>query len=332
MNLKKVPESDKLLDIALRRARKEAGSVGKQKNAAKHNKAMEIRRVEVAANYVVKILEGVVAEFPNLDEINPFYRELIVSMSNVDNTKKAIAQMQAVAKIVKRLKSGHLVKIKSLGRSSASKAKDFSKQFVGRLSSVVKSLNSSIKAYNKTAERLRAMPHIKTNLATIIIAGHPNVGKSTLLGKITESKPKVAAYPFTTKKLELGYFTQGYLKFQVIDTPGLLDRPPSQRNAIEARGTAALKYLASVIVFILDPTENCGFPIEKQVHLFKTISKEFGKEKVVVYLSKVDIASAAQVAAAGKELGRNFEAIGGEMQEIREELAKLAKSAKFPLN
>ena len=44
------------------------------------------------------------------------------------------------------------------------------------------------------------------------------------------------------------------IRFQVIDTPGLLDRNPEERNTIELQAITALAYLNSAIIFILDPT------------------------------------------------------------------------------
>lgn len=331
MNLGKVPESDKFLDIALRRGRKEASSIGKEANRLKQEKSREIKRIEVAANYIVKYLEKTIDTFPNIKEMPPFYRELVPEIIDADAAKKALGHMQAVSKIVRALRSKYIIKVKMLGRGKEGQSKAISREFIGRLSSVVKSLNKSIEAYNKAVEKMREMPTIKTDMPTIIIAGHPNVGKSTLLGKITESKPKVASYPFTTTKLELGYFTHRYLKFQMIDTPGLLDRPSAQRNVIEKKGTAALKHLATVIIFILDPTESCGFLIGQQADLLNGIAKEFGEEKVVVYLSKTDLANAGQIEIAKNAAGK-FKLVEGSMEEARNLLAGLANKAKVPLN
>ncbi|MBU4256304.1 MAG: 50S ribosome-binding GTPase, partial [Candidatus Thermoplasmatota archaeon] len=66
-----------------------------------------------------------------------------------------------------------------------------------------------------------------------------------------------------------------YRKYQVIDTPGLLDREFSKRNQIEKQAVLALRHLANVIVFIIDPTEHCGYPLDVQLKLLDDIKKTF---------------------------------------------------------
>lgn len=107
---------------------------------------------------------------------------------------------------------------------------------------------------------------------------------------LTNAKPEVASYPFTTKGINVGQFEEHYLKYQVIDTPGLLDRPLSERNEVEKQAILALKHLGDVIVYIFDPSEYCGFPIEEQMHLFEEIYSEFGEFPFIVVLNKADIA------------------------------------------
>ncbi len=330
MNLGKVPEPNELLDIALRRGRKESSTIGKHNSRLKHEKEKEKRRIEVAANYVVKRLELSVSEFPNIDQMTDFYRELLLITIDTDSVKKAIARMQAVAKIIKKLKREHLIRINKMGRGSEGKAKPESSRFIGRLSSLVKSLKNSIGDYNRAVVKLRELPHIKTNLPSVIIAGHPNVGKSTLLGKITKSQPKVASYAFTTQKLEIGYFKQKYSEYQLIDTPGLLDRPQSRRNLIEKKGTAALKHLASLIVFVFDPTENCGFTRADQARLLSGIAREFGKRKVIIYLSKLDISSKEAEDNARKR-AKGYPVLNAPIEEMREKISKRIPP-KVPLN
>lgn len=50
------------------------------------------------------------------------------------------------------------------------------------------------------------MPTVDFDAISIVIAGFPNVGKSTLLTHITDAEPQVANYPFTTKGIQIGHF------------------------------------------------------------------------------------------------------------------------------
>ena len=77
---------------------------------------------------------------------------------------------------------------------------------------------------------------------------------------------------------------------QFIDTPGVLDRLPEERNPIERQAMAAIANIADVILFILDPSEQCGFPLENQVRLFEEIRSSMDVPLVVV-ANKSDIRS-----------------------------------------
>ena len=57
-----------------------------------------------------------------------------------------------------------------------------------------------------------------------VIIGEEGNGKSTLLNNITDASPKVANYPFTTQGLQIGNYEMLYRQYQIIDTPGLLNR------------------------------------------------------------------------------------------------------------
>lgn len=60
-------------------------------------------------------------------------------------------------------------------------------------------------------------------LADIGLLGYPNVGKSSILSKISASKPKIGDYPFTTIVPNLGVVKKGDMSFTVADIPGLIE-------------------------------------------------------------------------------------------------------------
>ncbi len=75
---------------------------------------------------------------------------------------------------------------------------------------------------------------------------------------------------------------------QFIDTPGILDRQKEERNAIERQALNAIVNLADVILFILDASEHCGYPIEEQVRLLHEV-EEMVSVPVYVVVNKSDI-------------------------------------------
>ena len=85
-------------------------------------------------------------------------------------------------------------------------------------------------------QHLSRLPSIDPNTRTILITGFPNVGKSSFINKITRADVEVQPYAFTTKSLFVGHTDHKYLRWQVIDTPGILDHPLEERNTIEMQG------------------------------------------------------------------------------------------------
>ena len=100
---------------------------------------------------------------------------------------------------------------------------------------------------------MRTYPDVK-EMFTVCIYGFPNVGKSTLLNKLTTSKATVAAYAFTTKEINAGYFTVEDKKIQVFDVPGTLARE-NKMNYIELQAELVVKELADIIIYVFDVSE-----------------------------------------------------------------------------
>lgn len=319
MDLPMIEKPQKLLDFALSRGRKEASMYPKQKTLFYTIKGKEIGRIDVVSEYIIEKLEKAVTNFPNVEELDPFNRELYECIINVDKTRQSLALIFSSAKIIKNLRRNTIIELKEMRYvfGNEKKALTVSKKFLGRLSSIMKNLNAPIELYNDSTKKLRELPKIDTTQECYILAGFPNAGKSTLMNKITESKPKIAPYPFTTQGLNVGFFTKKFLPIQVIDTPGLLDRPIKERNKIELKAIAAFQYLKGTILFVVDPLSD----LKAQINLFNETKKLFSDKPIWIVITKNDIASNEQIENTKNAfLGQKIILEGQGLNNLKEEL------------
>lgn len=160
---------------------------------------------------------------------------------------------------------------------------------LGRMASIMKRQADSLSYLEQVRQHLSRLPAIDPTAKTILLCGFPNVGKSSFLNKITRADVEVQAYPFTTKSLYVGHTEYKYQTWQVIDTPGILDRPLEERNTIEMQSVTALAHLRSVILYIVDFSEQCGYSIRQQLELYNAIKPLFVKKPVFIINNKIDV-------------------------------------------
>jgi GTPase len=135
------------------------------------------------------------------------------------------------------------------------------------------------------------------------LVGLPNAGKSTFLAAVTHARPKIADYPFTTLKPQLGVVRTEESEFVLADLPGLIEGA-SEGAGIGTRFLGHVERCA-VILHLIDATE------EDVVGAYRTIRKElkaYGHGLVdkseIIGLNKADAVSPEDIKAKRAKLKR----------------------------
>ncbi len=270
-----VPTADEILDRSFRRAAK------KMKEKINKDRANEefVRAVRSAIHdRLVYIIRG----FPEFDSLPQFYREITDILFGIERIKQSLGAVGWAAKHAGIVGGDLAFKARKSEDSRAVR-----KQAVARIASIVHQIDDDLRFLNKVRNVLRKLPHIE-DAFTIVIAGYPNVGKSSFIRRVSGAEPEVASYPFTTKGIIVGHRAVGRGRVQFVDTPGILDRPADERNPIERQALSAIMNVANVVLFIIDPSEHCGYPVEMQRNLLTEV-KGLVTVPVVVVANKSDI-------------------------------------------
>ncbi|MDD1673996.1 MAG: 50S ribosome-binding GTPase [Methanomicrobiales archaeon] len=258
--MKTVPTADEILDRSLRRAAKK---MREKRNKDRANEEF-VRAVSSAVHdRLVQILQDI----PVIEELPPFYHDIIEILFGIDRFKKSLGAVGWAAKQTKILGSRMAREVRRADETITVR-----KQAVARIASVIHQIDPNLRFLNDARNILRNLPDIKDEY-TVVVAGYPNVGKSSFIRRVSSAEPEIAIYPFTTREVILGHRKVGRESLQFIDTPGLLLRQKEERNVIEQQALNALINVADLVLFILDPSESCGYLLSDQLGLLEEIRR-----------------------------------------------------------
>lgn len=296
----RVPTSQELLDIAFSRAMKSSAQVSISAPRMIKAERKEKKRIQVVIKELITRILVIIKSVPMLDEIPEFYRELAALLVDTEKLKLVLGRLNGILPVLSKLERDYLKAIKDseLPKEIAKHRKGL----FGRVSSIIMKQKSSLEYLNEIRHELRKIPSINYTLPSIVIAGYPNVGKSSIVKLVSSAKPEIQPYPFTTKNINIGHYVEKLeydeMKFQIIDTPGILDRPMSKRNNIELQAILALRLVSDFIIYVFDPTLACGYSIESQIELYNEVILNFSKEgriPVLIVFNKIDLAKETEI-------------------------------------
>ncbi len=286
-------------EVGFRRASREANKIpykGKLETARKREKT----RVHVLARTFLTNIRRGLKILDSYFDAHEFYKDLVRIYYDENEIKRVHKRLVRLEEAVNTIVEEYVQKI--IGSDDPDEMRKWRRVAQGKISTFIKRVSDDFIFIIEMYRYVRSLPSIDLSLPTFLVAGPPNTGKSTLVNKLSSARTKVASYPFTTKEIHVGHIEVGYMKGQIIDTPGLLDREMSERNEIELKAITALRHLRGPIIFMFDPTNSAYYPPQRQLNIFREIQNLFKDKDFIAVINKMDEASMENILVIEKQL------------------------------
>ena len=139
-------------------------------------------------------------------------------------------------------------------------------------------------------------------IADVGLVGYPNAGKSSLLAALSNAKPEIASYPFTTLSPNLGIVEQDMVRFTLADIPGIIeDAHKGKGLGFEfLRHISRTRLLAYVLDISAEPAETFE-ALQTELREYDPLLLE---RSSLIVLNKIDLASENEVTEIVDELAQ----------------------------
>ncbi|KAF8634272.1 hypothetical protein AX17_004229 [Amanita inopinata Kibby_2008] len=282
-----VPTATDFLDIVLSKTQRKTPTVIHKNFKISRIRNFYMRKVKFTQDAFDEKLEAILSEFPILDDLHPFLSSLMNVLYDKNHYKLALGQLRTARHLIDQVAKDY-VRLLKFG-DSLYRCKQLKRAALGRMATIMRRQKDPLAYLEQVRQHISRLPAIDPNTRTLIICGYPNVGKSSFINKVTRADVDVQPYAFTTKSLFVGHMDYKYLRWQVIDTPGVLDHPLEEMNTIEMQSITALAHLKAAVLYFMDLSEQCGYTIEAQCKLFHSIKPLFANKPTLLVMNKVDV-------------------------------------------
>ncbi|KAJ3770142.1 P-loop containing nucleoside triphosphate hydrolase protein [Lentinula raphanica] len=295
-----VPTAADFLDIVLSKTQRKTPTVIHKNFKISRIRNFYMRKVKFTQDSFDEKLGAILSEFPMLDDLHPFLSSLMNVLYDKNHYKLALGQLRTARHLIDHVAKDY-VRLLKFG-DSLYRCKQLKKAALGRMATIMRRQKDPLAYLEQVRQHISRLPAIDPNTRTLLICGYPNVGKSSFINKVTRADVDVQPYAFTTKSLFVGHLDYKYLRWQVIDTPGILDHPLEDMNTIEMQSITALAHLKSCVLYFMDLSEQCGYTVEAQCKLFHSIKPLFNGKPTLLVINKIDVTRLEDLNAESRAL------------------------------
>nr|DBA25103.1 TPA: hypothetical protein GDO54_012673 [Pyxicephalus adspersus] len=300
-----VPTAKDFIDLTLSKTQRKTPTVIHKNYQINRIRQFYMRKVKYTQQNYHDRLSQILTDFPKLDDVHPFYADLMNVLYDKDHYKLALGQINIAKNLVDNVAKDY-VRLMKYG-DSLYRCKQLKRAALGRMCTIIKRQKQSLEYLEQVRQHLSRLPTIDPNTRTLLLCGYPNVGKSSFINKVTRADVEVQPYAFTTKSLFVGHMDYKYLRWQVVDTPGILDHPLEERNTIEMQAITALAHLRAAVLYVMDISEQCGHTLGEQLELFNNIRPLFANKPLIVVLNKCDVKRISELTEEQQKIFKDFE-------------------------
>ncbi|EGS21125.1 nucleolar GTP-binding protein 1-like protein [Thermochaetoides thermophila DSM 1495] len=278
-----VPTAQEFIDIVLSRTQRRLPTQIRPGFKISRIRAFYTRKVKFTQETCSEKFGAIISSFPVLSDQHPFHRDLMNILYDADHFKVALGQISTAKNLIETISRDYVRLLKYA--QSLYQCKQLKRAALGRMATLIKRLKDPLIYLDQVRQHLARLPDINPTTRTLLVAGFPNVGKSSFVRSVTRADTPVEP-----------------------QRRACLDHPLEEMNTIEMQSVTALAHLRAAVLYFMDISEQCGFSLKAQINLFKSIKPLFANKMVFIVLNKMDI--------------KKFEELDPEMQQEINDLTK----------
>jgi nucleolar GTP-binding protein len=188
-NITTVLTADGLIDAVLSKTNRKTPTEIHPNFKIQRIRSFYMRKVRFCQDAIEEKLTAMLTEFPKLDDLHPFFGDLINILYDRDHYKLALGQLNSVKNVVANISKDYVKLLKYA--DSAYRCKMLKRAGLGRMATSLKKLKASLGFLEEVRKHLCRLPSIDPYARSILLTGFPNVGKSSFINNITHANVEV---------------------------------------------------------------------------------------------------------------------------------------------